>query len=325
MQAAGPPEALALDARLALADAQLEANPIVDLRSGGWSTTLTLRHPGARRLIATLGLPEQEGLRELPAWLGDGSLSLVAHLAGGPGRLDRRAFDLTAATLHASGELAFDLSGATACVGSCRFGCGDAADARTATPRCPCRSAFCMAGRAMCSLVSDQLSPERALWCGRISVTLSVADDRLRLAGFRRELGSGSVSGSFAFDAAAKPPLLAVQARLSDADHHRSAGRCADRSAVGSRRCQRARLRASGYSPAVILATLDGRVTLTVRDGTVSGFDLFRLKQAVEKPDPKIGAKQRRATRCVRERPVSIGWTSARTSRTAIWCSIPAA
>ncbi len=112
VQVAGPQEALALDVRLALADARLEANPILNLKSGEWSTTLALRHPGARRLVATLGLPEQEGLRGLPDWLGDGSLSLVAHLAGGPGRLVADKFVLTAATLHAGGELAVDLGGA---------------------------------------------------------------------------------------------------------------------------------------------------------------------------------------------------------------------
>ena len=110
VQVAGPHEALAPDVRLALADAQLEASPTINLKSGEWTTTLALRHPGARRLVATLGLPEQEGLHGLPDWLGDGSLSLVAHLAGGPGRLAADKFDLTAATLHASGDLAVDLA-----------------------------------------------------------------------------------------------------------------------------------------------------------------------------------------------------------------------
>ena len=108
---AGPQEALTADVRLALADGQLEASPHLDLKSGMWSATLALQHPGARRLAATLGLPERLGLRALPAWLGDGSLSLVAHLAGGPGRLVADKFDLTAAALQASGDLAVDRSG----------------------------------------------------------------------------------------------------------------------------------------------------------------------------------------------------------------------
>ena len=82
MQAEGPPEALAAGIKLVLADARLEARPVIDLHSGTWTATMLLRHPGARRLVATLGLPERIGLPGLGDWLSDGSLSLVAHLAG---------------------------------------------------------------------------------------------------------------------------------------------------------------------------------------------------------------------------------------------------
>jgi hypothetical protein len=140
-QVAGPNEALACNIRLALADAQLDASPILNLKSGEWGTSLALRHPGARRLLATLGLPQQEGLHGLPDWLGDGSLSLVAHLAGGRGRLVADKFDLTAATLNAKGDLAVDLSGTEPRVGLCRYRCRDVADAerrfgRSVAARC---------------------------------------------------------------------------------------------------------------------------------------------------------------------------------------------
>jgi uncharacterized protein involved in outer membrane biogenesis len=44
-------------------------------------------------------------------------------------------------------------------------------------------------------------------------------------------------------------------------------------------------LSANGYSPAAILATLAGHVVLTVSDGTLSGFDLFRMKLAAQRND----------------------------------------
>jgi uncharacterized protein involved in outer membrane biogenesis len=44
-------------------------------------------------------------------------------------------------------------------------------------------------------------------------------------------------------------------------------------------------LSANGYSPATILATLAGRVVLTMTDGALSGFDLFRVKLAAGKPE----------------------------------------
>ena len=89
-----------------------------------------------------------------------------------------------------------------------------------------------------------------------------------------------------AFDAAANPPLLVVQAKLSDAVITGALGD-APIDLLSGRADAGVEVTASGYSPSVILATLAGRVTLTVRDGTVSGFDLFRLKLAVENSDPK--------------------------------------
>ncbi len=82
-----------------------------------------------------------------------------------------------------------------------------------------------------------------------------------------------------------------------------------------------AEVHASGYSPSAILATLSGHGTLTVYDGAVSGFDLFRLKLSLERAGPEVGRRRRRAMSCVRGRPDSIGWNSARAWRMAIWCS----
>jgi hypothetical protein len=286
VRVAGPQEALTADVRLALADAQLHASPHIDLKSGVWSATLALQHPGARRLAATLGLPERLGLRALPAWLGDGSLSLVTHLSGGPGRLVADTFDLTAAALQASGDLIIDRSGAEPRLTS---------HVRSEALRLPLPNGG-----------SDVPLPLGALhgWRGDIqlgigeltvgtgavvhdaSVVLSVADDALRLDDFTAKLDSGTVTGSLAFDATADPPSLAVQAKVGNA---LVAGLLdsAPIDLLSGRADASAQLTASGYGPAAIMATLGGRGTLTVNDGTVSGFDLFRLKLSLERPDPK--------------------------------------
>jgi uncharacterized protein involved in outer membrane biogenesis len=44
---------------------------------------------------------------------------------------------------------------------------------------------------------------------------------------------------------------------------------------------------ATGYSPSTMIATLAGSSSLAVADGAISGFDLFRLKRAVENAEPK--------------------------------------
>jgi uncharacterized protein involved in outer membrane biogenesis len=118
------------------------------------------------------------------------------------------------------------------------------------------------------------------------SADLTVADDALRLERFSAKFGSGAVSGDFAFDAAATPPSLSLRVRLSDAT---IADPLVDApiDLLSGRAGGNLRLTASGYSPSAILATLDGRAALTVSDGALSGFDLFRTKLAVEKPDAK--------------------------------------
>ena len=286
VQATGPQEALALDVRLALADARLEANPILNTKSGEWITTLALRHPGARRLVATLGLPEQEGLRGLPAWLGDGSLSLAARLAGRPGRVAAHKFVLTAATLHAGGELAVDLGGAEPRVS----GHVDTDALTLPMPDggsdVPLPLGVLHGWRGDVQLGIGRLAAGVEPVLRDASVSLAVANDRLRLNDFVAKLGSGTVSGSVTFDAAANPPLLTLQAGLSDAAIAGPLGG-APIDLLSGRADASVRATASGHSPSALLATLDGRVTLTVHDGMVSGFDMFRLKQAVEKPDPK--------------------------------------
>ena len=260
VQVAGPHEALACNIRLALADAQLEASPTLNLKSGEWGTSLALRHPGARRLLATLGLPQQEGLRGLPDWLGDGSLSLVAHLAGGRGRLVADKFDLTAATLNARGDLAVDLSGTEPRVS----GHVDTDAVTLPMPNggsdVPLPLGVLHGWRGDVRLGIGQLAAGAGPALRDASVRLTVADDGLRLDDFVAKLGSGTVSGSVAFDAAANPPSLAVQAGLSDAVITGPLGD-APIDLLSGRADASVRLTASGHSPSVLLATLGGRIT----------------------------------------------------------------
>ena len=286
VQFSGPQQALVASARLALGDAELEASPTVDLTSGAWSATLALHHPGARRLIATLGLPERAGLPELPGWLDDGSLALVAHLTGAPGRFDAAPFDLTAATLHARGDLAFDHSGAEPQVsGHIHLGVvmlplpNGGSDV-------PLPFDALRGWRGDVQLGFDQLVVGAGPALQDAGVRFSVADGALRLANFTARLGSGTVNGSLAVDATADPPALAMQTKVSNAI---IAGPLDDApiDLLSGRADATAQLRASGYSPSAILATLGGRGTLTVQDGAVAGFDMFRLKLLVERPDLK--------------------------------------
>jgi uncharacterized protein involved in outer membrane biogenesis len=286
VQASGPPEALAVAVRLALADAQMEARPTIDLRSGEWTGSLTLHHPGARRLIAALGLPEQFGMTGLPVWLGDGSLSLVAHVTSAPDRFAAETFDLTAAALHANGNITLDRSGGEPHLTGHVYADSLAVPLPDGSSDVPLPLAILHGWRGDLKVEAGCLLAGMHQMMSDASADLTVADDTLRLERFSAKLGSGAVSGDFAFDASANPPSLALQVRLSDAT---IADPLVDApiDLLSGRAGGDLRLTASGYSPSAILATLDGRVALTVSDGAVSGFDLFRTKLAVEKPDAK--------------------------------------
>ncbi len=115
LAADGPPDALALQLRADAADLVLEADSQRDTRTGTGEATLTLRHPGAPRLVNELGLLPAlglpPGLDAAVAWLDTGSLTLRAHLHSAPGHLVLRDFDLDAAALRLSGQLETDWSG----------------------------------------------------------------------------------------------------------------------------------------------------------------------------------------------------------------------
>jgi uncharacterized protein involved in outer membrane biogenesis len=117
------------------------------------------------------------------------------------------------------------------------------------------------------------------------SARLVLANDRLSVEQFAATLGSGRLRGAAAIDAGAKPPQFRLQARLSDAA---ITGPVFDSSIdlLAGRADITVNVTASGYSPSVMLATLEGHAALSVHDGLVAGFDLFRLKHAIEDADP---------------------------------------
>jgi len=118
------------------------------------------------------------------------------------------------------------------------------------------------------------------------SAAISVANDALRFDLITARLGTGTVSGRFTLDVAADPPSLSVEAKANDMIVTGPlTGAPID--LVSGRVNAGVRLDARGFSASAIVATLGGRVDVSVNDGVVSGFDLFRLKLAGESADPK--------------------------------------
>lgn len=278
LRVAGPLDALALQLRADLGDMRLEAEPLVDLASGSWSGTVTLRHPGAPRLLDLLGYPGAQ------RWLDSGSLALLAHVAVAPGLLSISDFTLTAAALRARGRLDLITGPGPP------FLAGDI-DADTLALPLPARAAtplpfgLLRGWRGILRIAADRVLADLSPMLDHSAARLTLREGALRIDDFQAEFAQGQVRGAATLDAAHEPPDLAVTLHLAGASlQHGLAGLPID--IVSGRLTAEADLTASGHSPAALLATLSGHVAGAAQNGAIIGFDLARLTQALRSAEP---------------------------------------
>ena len=270
---AGPPDALALNATAELGDLLVEAQPVLDLAAQRWVGPVTLRHPGAPRLLEGLGFPATA------SWLGDGSFSLLAQLDLRPGRVAAEHFSMSAGALRASGQLALDRQGVPALTG------GIAAETLPlplpyAHAPDPLPVGILGGWRAAVSLQAVRVLAGLTPVLESASASLALDAGVLRLDRVAGTVGGGALAGAVLFDTAGELPRLAADGALGgvliggplfDLPLDISAGRADGRF----------ELSASGYSPAALLASLSGNASAVVRDAVVSGFDLAEAGAAL--------------------------------------------
>ncbi|WP_264714609.1 AsmA family protein [Limobrevibacterium gyesilva] len=267
--ASGAPATLGLKVTADIGDLRLEAQPTLDLPGMKWTGAVTLRHPGAPRLLEALGITGA------PAWLGDGSFSLVAQMSVGGGRIAADSFDITAATLHAGGALALQHTET-----------GSSLTGRVTAEALPLPLPYLRSPDPLPVGLLSGWQMAVKLEAGRVllgelpaleqfAAALTLSDGLLRIEGLTAKLGGGALSGSASLDSRAVPPVLAADARLTgavlsgplfDLPLDLTAG-----TLDGS-----ASLTAAGHSPAALLATLGGNLRLAVQGGMLSGVDLVR-------------------------------------------------
>jgi uncharacterized protein involved in outer membrane biogenesis len=275
MEAAGPSTALVVKAAGELGDLRLEAQPVVDVLHWGWVGPLTLRHPGAPRLLETLGW------LGAPAWLGDGSFSLVAGLSANAQQIHADKLDVVAGSLRASAQLLLEGTGGAQPMLSGHIA-AETLPLPEIYPRAlePLPLGWLRDVRAQLQITADQVLIGLSPVLDRAAAALSVLDGVVKLDELKASLAGGDLSGTAALDLSLTPPRLQVAANLAGATLHEPV-RLPPVALLSGGWGGGVTLTATGYSPAALLATMAGDVHVSVDDGMLSGFDLAQVAEVL--------------------------------------------
>ncbi len=282
LQFAGPPNALVGKLSLEASDLRVEAQPTLNLLTRRWVGPVTLRHPGAPRLL------EQAGLGGTAAWLGDGSLSLLAQVTAVEGHAVLDHFDLIAGTLRANGQLTFELPGEHS--GPWVAVSGQVAAETLPLPLPYLRSpdpvpvAALLGWQAAVQLDAAQVLLGQTPALQDLSARLALRDGTLMIPRATARLAGGTASGSATLVANSEPPRLSLQVDIADAALDGPALDTALDLTEGTVNAK-LDLTAAGYSSAALLATLSGSADISVRDGVVTGLDIPAVAAALANPD----------------------------------------
>ena len=263
----GPLDALALAAEGEFGELRVEAQANANLTQDRATGTLTLRHPGAPRLARLLGA------RENPVWLGEGSFSLIASLAGGRGGVSAENLELVAGAMRARGQLALALDGARPRL------TGRVAAERLPLPGLALRDSdplgFGVLGAfdadialEAAEMVAPDLPP-----LAEVTARARIEAGRLALDPLRARLGGGVLEGNVTLDVASVPPVLSGALGLTEATLTGPLFGSAFDLASGRIEAQ-GRFMASGYAPSALLTTLSGDGRVALMDGVMAGVAL---------------------------------------------------
>lgn len=265
--ASGAADTLAWRSAGEFGDLRFEGEGSLDAPQQRLGGTLTLRHPGATRLVAeALG-------REPPLWLGAGSFSLIATLALAPDSLAAERFALVAGEMRASGRAALALGGERPRL---------TGRLRTETlplpgllddPAAPLGLERLAEADAELTLEIGRLVSHGLPELTELRGGLVLGEGTLRLALAEGQLSAGRIEGEVRIEGRAGPPRAGVTLRLADvAIPGPLFGLPVDIAsgvAEGS-----VELRATGHSFAALLGTMEGRMRLALRNGAIRGLDL---------------------------------------------------
>ncbi|WP_137126542.1 AsmA-like C-terminal region-containing protein [Roseomonas sp. HF4] len=269
----GPLGALALAAEGTLGELRIEGQSTLDLAQGRGQGAMTLRHPGAQRLALLLGAAEP------PAWLGEGSFSLIASLTGSVGTIAAENLELVAGGLRARGQVALALEGARPRL-----------TGRITAERLPLPGLSARRDAPVALGALTRLDAELALETADLAAPdlppvqeararLLLQDGRLALEDLRARLGGGALQGRLALDATAQPPEVSGALGLEGATLSGPLFGTPFDIASGEVAAQ-GRFTARGHAPAALLATLAGEGRFAVANGVLAGAALGTVAAA---------------------------------------------
>lgn len=277
----GPADALALTAEGVLGELRVEGQATANLPQGRAGGTMTLRHPGAPRLAMLLGA------REAPTWLGEGSFSLIASLAGRRAGVSAENVEIVAGGLRARGQMALALDGPRPRL------TGRLAAERLPLPGLALRDSdplgFGVLGAfdAELTLEATELVAPGLPPLAEVAASARLEGGRLVLDGLRGRLGGGALEGTLTLDVASVPPVLSGALGLSGGTLTGPLFGTVLDLASGRIEAQ-GRFTASGYAPAALLATLSGDGRVALFDGVVAGAALGRAAAAAALEEPAL-------------------------------------
>jgi hypothetical protein len=278
MNAAGPAHAWKAQIRADAGDLHLEAEASIDAGAPSATATITIRHPGAPRLLAALGAEHPE------RWLETGSFAVLAQLSATPAHVHVANLDITAATLRASGQLDADLSQATPAI---------AATLDVDTLPLPWREAFpstwLRGWDGILHISAERVLADLQPMAHALRADVAVQGGAILADPVNADVGArGTVTGEMAADASQVPARVAAMLGFTDvAPPGALTGLPLDISA-GSL-SGTANFAAAGDDAAAWLASCSGDLAFQLSDGAIAGLDLSRVSRlaSVRRPSPK--------------------------------------